>query len=177
MSSLRYEALMFAARAVGRGGTRNPSALAGHQRTHSHADRGRQALEGSRFAGQRDDQDTSRSEIDRTVSLARTVRRAIRSVYADLDEVELDGGRTDCRFSMSLSHVSGVRSRVPASKLNHLEDRELRAYGSAGSYMAHGTDLQAQARFASRRGRKLGLRGSGPLGHPEHRRRFGACAL
>jgi predicted dehydrogenase len=40
---------------------------------------------------------------------------------------------------------------VSASKINHIEDRELRAYGSAGSYVAHGTDVQAQAVFAGRR--------------------------
>jgi predicted dehydrogenase len=40
---------------------------------------------------------------------------------------------------------------VSASKINFLEDRELRAYGSAGSYVAHGTDVQAQAVFAGRR--------------------------
>ena len=52
---------------------------------------------------------------------------------------------------VSLTHAGGVRSRVSASKINHLEDRELRAYGSAGSYVAHGTDVQAQAVFAGRR--------------------------
>ena len=40
---------------------------------------------------------------------------------------------------------------MSASKINFLEDRELRAYGSAGSYVAHGTDVQAQAVFAGRR--------------------------
>ena len=40
---------------------------------------------------------------------------------------------------------------MAASKINHLEDRELRAYGSAGSYVAQGTDVQAQAVFAGRR--------------------------
>jgi predicted dehydrogenase len=74
-----------------------------------------------------------------------------RSVYAELDHIQPAGGRTDCRFAVSLTHASGVRSRVSASKINHLEDRELRAYGSAGSYVAHGTDVQAQAIFAGRR--------------------------
>ncbi len=74
-----------------------------------------------------------------------------RSVYAELDHVAPADGRTDCRFTVSLTHVSGVRSRVSASKINHIEDRELRAYGSGGSYVAHGTDVQAQAVFAGRR--------------------------
>jgi predicted dehydrogenase len=73
------------------------------------------------------------------------------TVYAELDHVEPPGGRTDCRFSLSLAHADGVRSRVSASKINYLEDRELRADGSAGSYVAHGTDVQAQAVFAGRR--------------------------
>ena len=74
-----------------------------------------------------------------------------RTVYAELDHVEPEGGRTDCRFTVSLTHDSGVRSRVSASKINHIEDRELRAYGSGGSYVARGTDVQAQAIFAGKR--------------------------
>jgi predicted dehydrogenase len=74
-----------------------------------------------------------------------------RTVYGELDHVEPAGGRTDCRFALSLTHADGVHSRVSASKINYLEDRELRAYGSAGSYVAHGTDVQAQAVFAGRR--------------------------
>jgi predicted dehydrogenase len=74
-----------------------------------------------------------------------------RTVYAELDHVEPAGGRTDCRFALSLTHADGVHSRVSASKINYLEDRELRAYGSGGSYVAHGTDVQAQAVFAGRR--------------------------
>ena len=45
----------------------------------------------------------------------------------------------------------GVRSHVESSKINHIEARELRAYGSEGSYRALGTDVQAQAIFAGRR--------------------------
>jgi predicted dehydrogenase len=74
-----------------------------------------------------------------------------RTVYAELDYVELDGGRTDCRFTVALTHAGGVRSRVSASKINHIEGRELRAYGSGGSYVAHSTDVQAQAVFAGKR--------------------------
>jgi predicted dehydrogenase len=74
-----------------------------------------------------------------------------RTVYAELDHLDLDGGRTDCRFTVSITHTSGVRSRVTSSKANHRDDRELRAYGSAGSYMVHSTDVQAQAVFAGKR--------------------------
>ena len=74
-----------------------------------------------------------------------------RLVFAELDHVELPGGRTDCRFAVNIEHASGVRSRVSASKVNHLEERELRAYGAAGSYLARGTDVQAQAVFAGKR--------------------------
>lgn len=75
----------------------------------------------------------------------------VRAVYAELNHVEPEGKRTDARFAVSLTHAGGVRSHVSASKLNHIEDRELRAYGSAGSYVARGTDVQAQAIFAGRR--------------------------
>jgi predicted dehydrogenase len=74
-----------------------------------------------------------------------------RAVYAELDHVGSGGDRTDCRFTVSLTHAGGVRSQVSASKVNHIEDRELRAYGSGGSYVARGTDVQAQAVFAGRR--------------------------
>jgi predicted dehydrogenase len=74
-----------------------------------------------------------------------------RTVYAELDYVEPEGGRTDCRFTVSLTHREGVQSRLNASKINYVEERELRAYGSNGSYVANSTDVQAQAIFAGRR--------------------------
>jgi predicted dehydrogenase len=82
-----------------------------------------------------------------------------RAVYAELDHVDLDGGRTDCRFTVSLTHAGGVRSRVSASKINHVEGRELRAYGSGGSYVARSTDVQAHAVFAGKRPVGAALRG------------------
>lgn len=75
----------------------------------------------------------------------------VSAVTAHLDFVDLPGGRTDCGFSIHMQHTSGVHSHVESSKLNHLECRELRAYGSAGSYSAIGTDVQAQAIFAGLR--------------------------
>ena len=75
----------------------------------------------------------------------------VRSVNAHLDWLELPEGRTDAGFCIELEHTSGVRSHVESSKVNHIEARELRAYGSEGSYRALGTDVQAQAIFAGRR--------------------------
>ncbi len=65
--------------------------------------------------------------------------------------LDLPEGPTDAGFCLELEHTSGVRSHVEASKVNHIEARELRAYGSEGSYRALGTDVQAQAIFAGRR--------------------------
>ena len=75
----------------------------------------------------------------------------VRSLSAHLDWVELPAGLTDAGFVVQLQHESGVQSYVESSKLNRLEVRELRAYGSEGSYQARGTDVQAQAIFAGRR--------------------------
>ncbi len=75
----------------------------------------------------------------------------VRSVNAHLDWLDLPEGPTDAGFCLELEHTSGVRSHVEASKVNHIEARELRAYGSEGSYRALGTDVQAQAIFAGHR--------------------------
>lgn len=75
----------------------------------------------------------------------------VRTVNAHLDWVDLPDGRTDASFLIDLLHMSGVRSYVESSKINHLVAREFRAYGSEGSYRASGTDVQAQAIFAGRR--------------------------
>ena len=69
-------------------------------------------------------------------------------VTAELEWVDLSEGRTDCGFGVVITHVSGVHSRVSSTKLNRIDERELRAYGSAGGYVARGTDVQAQAIFA-----------------------------
>lgn len=75
----------------------------------------------------------------------------VTSVTAHLDYVTLPRGTTDAGFHLSLTHASGVHSHVSASKLNHFAQRELRAYGSAGAYVSHCTDVQAQAIFAGTR--------------------------
>jgi predicted dehydrogenase len=74
-----------------------------------------------------------------------------RSVNAELDIVERPEGSTDASFVLNISHATGVHSHISASKLNHLAVREFRAYGDLGSYVASGTDVQAQAIFAGKR--------------------------
>lgn len=72
-------------------------------------------------------------------------------VHAELDWVDLPQGRTDSAFTVSLRHAWGARSRLSSTKLNRLTEREWRVYGSNGSYLARGTDVQAQAIFGGRR--------------------------
>jgi predicted dehydrogenase len=79
-----------------------------------------------------------------------------RSVYAELNHVDLPEGRTDCAFTVVITHVGGVRSHLSSTKLNRIRERELRAYGSAGAYVSRGTDVQAQAVFAGLRPAELG---------------------
>lgn len=79
-----------------------------------------------------------------------------RSVHAVLDFVDLPAGRTDCAFALVLTHVGGARSHLSSTKLNRTQERELRAYGSAGAYVSRGTDVQAQAIFAGQRPAELG---------------------
>jgi predicted dehydrogenase len=85
--------------------------------------------------------------IDQALWLFGSARR----VSANLDWVDLADGRTDCGFVITISHVNGVHSHVSASKLNHLESRELRVLGSLGSYVSSQSDVQAQAVFAGLR--------------------------
>jgi predicted dehydrogenase len=75
----------------------------------------------------------------------------VRSVDAHLDLVRLPEGETDAGFVVQMRHVSGVVSVVESSKLNHLDARELRAYGSKGSFRHVGIDVQGQALFAGQR--------------------------
>ncbi|GAB4095993.1 Gfo/Idh/MocA family oxidoreductase [Brachybacterium horti] len=74
----------------------------------------------------------------------------VSSVHAQWDEVELPAGRTDAAFVLSLRHDSGVTSYVSSTKLTHLHERTLRAYGSAGSYVVTSADVQAEAVAAGR---------------------------
>jgi predicted dehydrogenase len=79
-----------------------------------------------------------------------------RCVYAELEWVDLPDGRTDCGFSVAITHRSGVHSHLSSTKLNRIAERELRAYGSAGGYVARGTDVQAAACIAGLRPADLG---------------------
>lgn len=75
----------------------------------------------------------------------------VRLVHANLDWTQSGDDRVDCGFTITLTHQSGVRSYVTSSKLNRMDARELRAFGSGGGYWSAGTDVQAQAIFAGRR--------------------------
>lgn len=73
------------------------------------------------------------------------------SVDAQLDLIDLPEGQTDAGFTLTLRHASGANSHLSASKMNRLSARELRVYGSAGSYVSQATDVQAQAIFTGLR--------------------------
>src|SRR5699024_5805415 len=60
-------------------------------------------------------------------------------------------GRTPAPLLATLHHASAVTSYASSTKLNHLHRRTLRAYGSAGSYEAASTDVQADAIFSGHR--------------------------
>lgn len=75
----------------------------------------------------------------------------VTSVYAELDVVDLPEGPTDAGFAISMTHSSGVRSRVAAGKLNKNVEKSWRAYGSEGSYVASGSDVQTAALVSGRR--------------------------
>lgn len=73
------------------------------------------------------------------------------TVYAALDWADLDAGRTDSGFFVTITHRSDVRSHVSATKSNRLVSRELRLLGSDGSYVSQQADVQANAAIAGRR--------------------------
>jgi len=75
----------------------------------------------------------------------------VTAATAHLDWIELPEGRTDAGFVIALQHASGARSYIESTKINRLAVRELRAYGSSGSYRSYGTDVQAQSIFAGHR--------------------------
>src|SRR3954447_4508196 len=75
----------------------------------------------------------------------------VERVFARLDEAETPSGPTDVSFVVVLVHRDGTTSEVSASKLNRLQERELRVYGADGSYLSRSTDAQASAIFAGGR--------------------------
>jgi predicted dehydrogenase len=74
-----------------------------------------------------------------------------RTVHTQLDWVDQPDGRTDAGFMLDLVHASGARSHASASKCNRNAEKEYRAYGSGGSYIARSSDAQTAAIFAGRR--------------------------
>ncbi len=72
------------------------------------------------------------------------------AVDAQMDFVDLPQGRTDAGFTIALRHASGAHSHVSASKLNHIDEREFRAYGELGCYVSSTTDVQAKSAIAGR---------------------------
>lgn len=75
----------------------------------------------------------------------------VAEVAGHLDWLDLPEGRTDAGFAVQLRHVNGVTSCVEASKANHAVGRDLRVYGSLGSYSSQGSDVQGDATLAGRR--------------------------
>lgn len=73
------------------------------------------------------------------------------SVDCQMDCLDLPQGCTDASFTITLRHEGGAHSHVSASKCNYLSLRELRAYGSGGSFVSQATDVQAQQIFAGMR--------------------------
>ena len=75
----------------------------------------------------------------------------VSDVYCLLDWVGEGETLTDSSFMITLTHTNGATSVVSSTKMAHAEQRELRAYGSDGSYLSTGTDVQAEAIFAGDR--------------------------
>lgn len=70
------------------------------------------------------------------------------SVYARMDWAGEGLDRTDSAFVIDIDHESGVHSTVSATKVNHFQAKQLRVYGTSGSFYSDGTDVQAQSVFA-----------------------------
>lgn len=90
----------------------------------------------------------------------------VAEVSAQIDHLDLPEGRTDASFVVTLRHRSGVTSYASSTKVNHLHERTLRAYGALGAYEAHSTDVQADAVFAG--SRPAAGRDSWGYEQPEH---------
>ncbi len=73
------------------------------------------------------------------------------SVYARLDWIDLEAGRTDAGFLLTVVHASGVVSLLSSTKTRRLTHRELRILGTEGSYVSEQSDVQANATFAGQR--------------------------
>ena len=103
-----------------------------------------------------------------------------RTVYAELDHVEPAGGRTDCRFAVSLTHAGGARSRVPPARST--TSRTASCAPTEVPARTSPTARTCRPRPSSPGGARPTRAATGAttppsLGHPEHRRRLGAGAL
>lgn len=78
------------------------------------------------------------------------------TVYATLDWLNISEARTDVGFILTITHRTGVRSHLSATKLHHLVARELRLLGSEGSYTSDQSDVQTCAIIAGKRPGKEG---------------------
>jgi len=76
---------------------------------------------------------------------------SVQTVNAHMDFVDMPGGLTDVSFTIALRHKNGAHSHLSASKINHIEARELRAYGDKGCYQSLTSDIQAQNIFEGKR--------------------------
>ncbi|MGP5930617.1 Gfo/Idh/MocA family oxidoreductase [Corynebacterium glyciniphilum] len=72
-------------------------------------------------------------------------------VFASLGQENRPEGETNVRFLIIIDHESGTQSRISASKVDHLSSKEIRIYGSEGSYVSDFNDLQADAVRAGKR--------------------------
>lgn len=75
----------------------------------------------------------------------------VAAVDAQLDAVDFPEGPTDVSITLTLRHTSGAHSHVSASKLNYIDERELRVIGDKGSYVSKTIDVQARDIFAGKR--------------------------
>lgn len=73
------------------------------------------------------------------------------TVGAQLVMIDIPEGLSDASFTMTLRHAGGAHSHLSASKLNHIDDCELRTIGELGSYVSKSIDIQAQDIFAGKR--------------------------
>lgn len=73
------------------------------------------------------------------------------SVHCQIFSVDMPEGLTDASFTLTIQHDGGAASYVSATKLNHFDQRELRVYGDAGTFVSHASDVQAHSIFAGQR--------------------------
>ncbi|MTD14718.1 gfo/Idh/MocA family oxidoreductase [Nakamurella sp. YIM 132087] len=86
--------------------------------------------------------------IDQAFHLCGPVER----VRAELQPFDTDRGPSDAAFVMSLTHTSGVISRLRAGKVGRATGRELRLSGTEAGYRSlRGTDVLPTALFAGGR--------------------------